>query len=123
VIRLADRPPIYCAACFNQQQDLRHVDFDAASDRGYGESEGLSISMDDIIMCENCVKVGAEQVGMTDDATLKAELAAAKDRADAAEKDAEKQAEYASRLETLFDKRPQPIEIDHRRKPRQRVSV
>ena len=101
--------PTYCSGCFGQQTGLRHVDFDAASDRGYGDDASIGVSMDDLILCENCVREGARLIGMMDVTEFQAEMdslrrrwESEKNRADAAET-------YADKLELAIDARPNPV--------------
>lgn len=130
--------PTHCCACFGQYSDLRYVDFDAAIDRGYGDTPGSEpmsdagrptrmygdstrlIPMDHLVMCENCIKEGAELVEMGD-LTLQAEhVQNLQARVEAAEKDARQAKNYADRLEAAFDARSESIELDHRQKPRRK---
>jgi hypothetical protein len=113
-IREAQKP-IFCSACFNSQ-DVRHIDFDAASDRGYGKTEAIEVAMDDLILCENCVKNGAELLGMTDDAALKARVTQLERVNDLLEKRVVKSERYASTMEDLLGQKE--INVDHRKKPR-----
>ncbi len=121
-IRLADRIPPFCAVCFNQAQ-VRHIDCDAASDRGWDDGAGTPISMDEIIICEGCAKEIGYLVDMTDDEELKAKLRQKESELDKWKRDALKAEEYADRLEDIFDHRPGKIKVDHRRKPREREPV
>ena len=52
--RLADRKPTYCASCF-QQENVRHVDFEAAYDGPVLDGESHKVAIDDLILCENCL--------------------------------------------------------------------
>jgi hypothetical protein len=122
--------PIYCSACLGQYPNRRHVDFDAECDRGYaetivqGKSQGepisqLPIQMDDLILCEDCLRNGAEVIGMIDGKSLEAELEALKRKNELLEKRAEKAENYADRLEEGLTKlREKPVRVDHRQKPR-----
>jgi hypothetical protein len=114
--------PIYCSACFNSQ-DIRHVDFDASCDRGYANAEAVQITMDDLILCENCVREGARLLGMTDEADLHehcAELGRKLEQKDKALKQAQR---YADTMEEALHERPKPVHIDHRRKPRKEIAA
>jgi hypothetical protein len=113
-IREAQKP-IFCSACFNQQ-DIRHIDFDAACDRGYGKSEAVEVAMDDLILCENCVKNGAELLGMTDNSSLKAEVQDLKRKLEVKDKLLEKEKRYSATMEDLLGQKE--ITVDHRKKPR-----
>lgn len=111
--------PVYCSACFNQA-NIRHVDFDAACDRGYANEEAVTVSMDELVLCENCVKNGAAVLGIEDSAQLKRELDDAEVALRRERKEKEQAQRYASTLEeALVDQRAKPIKLDHRQKPRQ----
>jgi len=56
--------PAYCSACFAQDTSKIHIDMDAACDRGYGDD--ITINMDDLVLCENCVREAAMLIGMRD---------------------------------------------------------
>lgn len=117
-IREASRP-IHCAACFNSQE-IRHIDFDAACDRGYSDGVAIAVSMDELVLCENCVRNGAELLGMTDSEALKAENADLKRKLDVKTKLYKQQQEYSDRIEEAVTQiRPEPVRIDHRKRPRQ----
>jgi hypothetical protein len=111
---------VLCSGCFNQQPHLRHIDFDAACDRGYGYDEAVKVTMDDLILCENCVKEGAKLLGMEDSHSLKADRDDYERKWRVEKKRREQQEGYASRLEDTLGQRPEPIRIDHRKKPRER---
>src|SRR5579872_2884464 len=104
--------PMYCSACHNQDSSLTHVDFDAACDRGYGDN---NVSMDDLILCEECLRRGAELVGMRDARELQDELTSLKRRLDQERYRADQADEYAGRLELAIDARPVAISAPRRR--------
>lgn len=111
MIRLTDtRPP--CSACFNQHFDgTRYVDFDAANDRGFSNG----IALDDLILCEQCVKRAAIEVGYGDMAEAEVRL---KDLDLAFEREkyrADQLEKYAGELELAFDQRPEKIAHPRRR--------
>lgn len=111
--------PIYCSGCFNSQ-DVRHIDFDAACDRGYANDEAVRVDMDDLVLCENCVREGASLLGMTDEEGLKAENEDLRRKNDVLRKRVEQSQRYADTLEDgLVRQREKPIHLDHRKKPRQ----
>jgi peptide methionine sulfoxide reductase MsrA len=117
-IREAARP-IYCSSCFNSQ-DIRHVDFEAACDRGYGKAEAVQITYDDLIICENCMREGLMVLGIEDSTELKAE------RDDLKRKFAIKSARvdqlqnYADNLEGVMKERPE-VRMDGRKRPRKNI--
>lgn len=119
-VRLANQiraaaTPMYCSACGCQNPKLLHVDFDAACDRGYGAGEAVKVSMDDLILCETCLRSGAALVGMVDGTEpgeriemLERRLAEEKLRAD-------KAASYAQRMEDALKERPEPVKVSRPR--------
>ena len=113
-IREASKP-IYCSACFNSQ-NVRHIDFDAACDRGYGNEEATKVTLDDLILCENCVKEGAELIGMTEENEKDRKIAELERRLDTSERLRAKEERYNETLEDLALQRG--AKIDHRKKPR-----
>lgn len=113
IIRLTGMP-MYCAACRNQDSGVRHVDFDAAVERGFGDGP-MPTSMDDLIVCEGCLRTAALLIDMGDLAELRDQLAACQKklsqeqyRADAADK-------YAERLEEAFSSRPNGVNVPRRK--------
>jgi hypothetical protein len=84
-IHLAEIPPTHCTSCFAQVPLKRHVDFSAYYDGPvFGDIEivgGGKVVIDDLILCEDCVKAAAQLIGLDDVErhceeiqTLKAEL-------------------------------------------------
>ncbi|HLY82954.1 MAG TPA: hypothetical protein VKQ71_08205 [Acidimicrobiales bacterium] len=111
--------PAYCSACYNQNPSKQHLDFDAAAERGFGDrDDGLKISMDDLILCEDCVREAARLIGMRDAGELEHDLETLtrlhrqeKDRADGLER-------YLTNMEAAFSSRPEPIVAPrHRGRP------
>lgn len=87
--------PAYCSACFSQNPQLRHVDFDAAWDGPVLDHEsGIKQVIDDLILCEECIGAAARLLGYVpasddkmaaENQRLRTELTASrKARADAA---------------------------------------
>lgn len=107
--------PVYCSACHNQNSSLQHVDFDAACDRGYGErDDGHLVAMDDLILCETCIRRGGVLVGMVDARELEDELANLRRQVDREKYRADQADEYAGKLELALDARP--VQVSHPRK-------
>ncbi len=114
--------PIRCSACYGQY-DRTYWDFEALCDRGiwYGDEGAAPVSMDDLILCDECIKEGARAIGWVaqdDDAIQKLQ-----DELET-ERKARKQAQnYSERLEAAFEARSEPIVLDHRQKPRKLVKA
>ena len=64
-MRLADPKPPFCAACFQHSTDT-HVDFEASYDGPVIEKDGIKTPVDDLILCESCVRSAANLLGMLD---------------------------------------------------------
>jgi hypothetical protein len=91
-VRLTDKPPFACSSCAHRWQDRQHVDFEAAWDgpvlEGFERKD--NIPLDDLIVCEECVREAAQLLGLTargdlkalkeDNKRLEAELADARSR-------------------------------------------
>jgi hypothetical protein len=92
-MRLAHVTPPACSGCFQQKLTVRHVDFDVAYDGpSMMNPQGGHQPIDDLILCEDCLRTAGALVGLGDvDVAGKlrevAELnaKAANERADAAE--------------------------------------
>ena len=117
-VQLLPCPPVYCSACWCAQPEKRHVDFMADNDQGYGDDPAHKGPYDNLQLCEDCMKSGATLVGMVDGAERERELERLKTENDKLKREARQAQNYAERLEDAFEHRAQPIEIDHRRKPR-----
>lgn len=107
--------PMYCSACGCQDGSLRHVDFDAACDRGYGAESAQQVSMDDLILCETCLRSGAALVGMIDDAEPVAKIGQLKQRLAEEKLRADKAVAYAQRMEEALAARPEPVKVSRPR--------
>lgn len=119
--------PMYCSACHNQDSSVRHVDFDAACDRGYGlqEDSGVKVSMDDLILCEGCLRSGAGLVGMVDEEEQSARIESLERRLTEETRRCEQAVAYANRMEEALAQRPEPITVSRPRgrPPRQREAA
>lgn len=70
-------PPTHCSSCFGQNIERQHVDFDAAWDGpvfrdgvatgGSGEeSNVIPVAIDDLIICDECLRQAAGLLGLVD---------------------------------------------------------
>lgn len=62
--RLALHIPPYCASCFQHPDDVSWVDFEASYDGPVIPGSPANIPVDDLIICENCLRHGATLIGM-----------------------------------------------------------
>jgi hypothetical protein len=78
-MKIASPNPPHCASCYQAKSPERHVDFGAAYDgpvmAGDPDVEGqVTVAIDDLIVCETCLKEAAELVGLGDVEELKAQI-------------------------------------------------
>lgn len=80
--QIAGRVPPYCSSCFQQQFNKVHVDYSVAWDGGtLRDAGGTLITIDDLILCEDCVRLGADVIAHDPDKKMGIELRLAKERA------------------------------------------
>jgi hypothetical protein len=106
-VKIANPNPAFCAACYGQYSDRRHVDFEAAWDGPVFEGEGvhtgdggarskLPVGIDDLVICEDCLKSAAKLLGWAgpkaqqkiDDLELRLERSERDRRQEAADREA-----------------------------------
>jgi hypothetical protein len=74
-IKLAETPPTHCASCFGQYPERRHVDFGAAWEGpafAPDDSEvvgGKAVTIDELVVCEECLRAAATTLALTDEDT------------------------------------------------------
>lgn len=115
-MKIAETPPVHCSSCWAQQTGKVHVDFESSYDgpvfneevaTGDGGSvRNLSVAIDELIICEDCLAGAAALLGFErpdDQADKVAELEGQLDnlRERMLERD-----EYAQSLEAALAKRP-----------------
>lgn len=64
-MRLLDTPA-HCASCYLQETDVRHVDFGASYDGPVLEGS-IKVTIDDLVLCENCLRTAVQLLGITGD--------------------------------------------------------
>lgn len=80
--QIAGHVPPFCSSCFQQQFDKKHVDYSVAWDGGtLRDAGGTLITIDDLILCEDCVRIGADVIAHDPDSKIGEELKVAKERA------------------------------------------
>lgn len=65
-MRLVDGGTPYCASCYQQQPEMRHIDFGAAFD-GPTLEGATKVMIDDLIVCETCLRTAVALIGITGD--------------------------------------------------------
>jgi hypothetical protein len=66
-VRLTDHAPIACSSCGHQDVEMKHVDFEAAWDGPVisRTENGDVLPIDDLIVCEQCVREAAQLFDLT----------------------------------------------------------
>lgn len=66
-MKIANPNPTHCASCFSQKLGMRHVDFESYYDGPVLDAaNGMKQTIDDLIICEECLRTAAKFVGMVD---------------------------------------------------------
>lgn len=75
-IRIAPIPPTACASCFGQYTERLHVDFSAAFDGPvvYGAEGATPAAIDELIICDECLRAAAALLGLKSQGDLEAEI-------------------------------------------------
>lgn len=111
--KLASSPPAVCAACHLAKPQARHVDFEAAIEGPVLRDEGALVTIDDLIVCEDCVREAAQLLAVDPQPMRDLELERDHERAQAAG-----WREYALSLEETYGRRPEPLRRGPGRPPR-----
>lgn len=116
-MRLADDKSI-CSCCFQQRPDLAHVDFDAAWDGPViDQANGMKQTIDDLVLCEQCLRSGAELLDDPRDDRM-AEL---RRRVVDLEELLSKQTGYSAKLEDALQSKPKPAKPPARPRAKSRA--
>jgi hypothetical protein len=109
-IRLASPPPSYCSSCYGQYTERRHVDFGAAYDGPVleGVEGGVPASIDDLVICEECLAAAAKVIGYDDAAKLNEQIAAQADQLGELTERLAGAMAYANKLEAALQSKPEP---------------
>lgn len=115
-IHLTTTPPVVCSSCGGQYPHRRHVDFGAAWDGpmislGSEEQGIIGHSVDDLIVCEDCLKDAAELVGFGDVTALEESRRALVEHQNNVGQRLAKALEYVERLEKALASRESLEEV------------
>lgn len=77
-MKLASPTPPYCSSCFGAKPAKAHIDFEAYWDGPIIDGAGFKQPIDDLIICEDCLKAAGEVIGLADHKKLLAERNALK---------------------------------------------
>lgn len=115
-MKLTEFAPPHCSSCYGQDPQVSHVDFEAAYDGpvftggvaiGNGEIVNhLPSQIDELIVCEKCLRLAAAMIGMADPGEQGERLVAAEAEADNLRERLEGFGEYTGRLERSLAAKP-----------------
>lgn len=114
-MRTAEPAPAFCSGCFQARPDMLHVDFEVAWDgpviqdgvaTGDGATQTVSTSIDDLMLCEKCVRAAAAHVGMVDPGVQAAELEQLREINERLVEKNRGLEDYASRMEAAVAAKP-----------------
>lgn len=104
-MQVTDFKPALCAACFQAKPEAIFVDFHADYDGPtFRDDSGQLQSIEDLKLCADCVREGAEVLALHIDPKRETEL-----ERDHARREAEGWREYALSLEETYGRRPEPL--------------
>lgn len=104
--KIADITPPNCSVCWQTRDDIRHVDFEVAHE-GPVLFEGTTpVQIDQLVICESCLKAGGELVGLVDWAERADLLADLQAQLQTAEAELVKARRYATDLERAVQSKP-----------------
>ena len=73
-MRRANPNPPFCSCCFQAKPQTLHIDFEAAFDGPVINNEdNIKMSIDDLIICKDCLEAAAQIVGFVNAIELKVE--------------------------------------------------
>lgn len=114
-MKLADIPPVVCSSCYGQYPDRRHVDFESAWDgptfaQGVTIAEGvtrtnLTVAVDDLFLCENCIRDAGRLVGLEPAGDMQARLEEQAGKVRELSERLAGQADYIGKLEAAAESR------------------
>lgn len=73
-MRLIEKAPAFCSSCHQQKPNTLHVDFDAYWDGPVLDAaNGMKQSIDDLIICKDCLTAAGILIGMEDGVKVRQE--------------------------------------------------
>lgn len=112
-MKLAHSAPPICLACGCAKPHARHIDFEAAYDGPTFREDGAVVTVDDLMVCEDCLREAAQLLAIDPQPMRALEL-----ERDRAQTLADGWREYALSLEESYGRRPEPLRRGPGRPPR-----
>ena len=105
-MNIAPSAPPHCASCFDQKPRERHIDFQAAYD-GPVIPGGQPTPIDDLIICESCLRQAARLIGLQDWSDIHDRMARAETQRDDLEAKLVEANTHIRDLTAALDSKPQ----------------
>lgn len=122
-IHIANPSPPYCSSCFNAKPDIPHVDMGAAWDGPVVQGKGVvQHVIDDLILCENCIRSAGRLIGLGYVEAVAAELERAERSNDELLEKVRSLKAHVANLEAVRDNRPDEL-LNGKSKTRKRVAA
>jgi len=76
-IKLTGAAPSACSSCYGQYPERLHIDFGAAFDGPvlFGKDGATLGQVDELIICDECLRAGADLLGLRSQGDLEAQVA------------------------------------------------
>lgn len=65
-MKIASPNPPYCSSCFGGKPQIAHVDFEAYYDGPIIQGKTFKQPIDDLIICEDCLRAAGEVIGLAE---------------------------------------------------------
>lgn len=72
-MKVASPNPPYCSSCFQAKPSKIHIDFESYWDGPIIQGKSFKQPIDDLIICEDCLKAAGEVIGLSEHKKLLAE--------------------------------------------------
>lgn len=106
-MRIAYAAPPHCSSCYAQQPEKQHVDFESSYDGPVIEGT-IKVSIDEMIVCEDCMRLAASLLGFVDDEGAREELGALRQEVANLEDRLAERLAYTDQLERTIASKPKP---------------
>jgi len=101
--------PAFCSGCHGQTPDYRHIDFESYWDGPVLDlANGMKQCIDDLILCEQCVKEAAHMLGWMDAKRQQLETKRLQDELETAQQNIAKLERHSRALAAALQDRPSP---------------
>lgn len=64
--KIAEAEPFFCAACHGRPEGARYIDFEAYYDGPVINEDGIKLTIDDLVICDQCLGAAARLIGFVE---------------------------------------------------------